>query len=82
MWGLCRGGHEIGVRIEPKAIEAKRADASPGLAFAVINSLDISHGAHQPDAPGSGYLPERRSGAILVLLDFRHIVYNRAWFVL
>ncbi len=31
MWGLCAGGHEVGVRVEPKAIEAKRTDAAPAL---------------------------------------------------
>ena len=43
---LCDGGHEVGVRVEPKAIEAERADAAPGLTLAVIDSLDIPHGAH------------------------------------
>ena len=46
MWGLCGSGHEVGVRVEPKAVEAKRADAAPGLATAVIDSLDVSHGTH------------------------------------
>ena len=46
MWWLGGGGHEIGVWVEPKTVEAKRADAAPGLALAVIDSLDVSHGAH------------------------------------
>ena len=46
MWGLCGSGHKVGVWVEPKAVEAKRPDAAPGLALAVIDSLDVSHGAH------------------------------------
>ncbi len=46
MWGLCSGGHEVGVWVKPEAIEAKRTDAAPGLTLAVIDSLDVSHGAH------------------------------------
>ena len=80
MWGLCGCRHEAGVWIEPKTIKAKRADAAPGLALAIIDSFDVSHRTHQLNAPGGGYLPERRFRAILVFLDFRHIVYNTAWF--
>ena len=57
-------------------MEAKGADSVPGLALAVVNGLDVSHGAHELDAPGSGDLPERRPGAVTVLLDFWHIIYN------
>ena len=43
---MCGGGHEVWVWVEPKAMKAKRPDAAPGLALAVIDSLDVSHGAH------------------------------------
>ena len=43
---LCGDGHESRVWVEPKAIEAKRAASAPDLGLSVINSLDISYGAH------------------------------------
>ena len=68
---------EVGVGVEPEAVEAEGADSAPGLALAVVDGLDVSHGAHELDAPGGGDLPERRPGAVAVRLDFGHIVYDR-----
>ena len=40
----------MGVGVELEAVEAEGADAVPGLALAVVNGLDVSHGAHELDA--------------------------------
>ena len=56
--------------------EAKRSAAMSGVWVAAVDGLDVSHGAHELDAPGGGDLPERRPGAVAVLLDFRHVIYN------
>ena len=37
---------QVGVGVEPEAVEAKGADSAPGLALAVVDGLDVSHGAH------------------------------------
>jgi len=39
-------GMKLGSGSNQRQIETKRPDAAPGLALAVIDSLDISHGAH------------------------------------
>jgi len=57
-------------------VEAEDADAAPRFALAVVNGLDVPHGAHELDAPGGCDLPERCSGAVLVLGDSGHIIYN------
>ena len=41
--GLCVGGLEIWVGVEPQAVEAKRTDTFPGFAFSVVNHLDFYH---------------------------------------
>ena len=41
--GLCVGGLEIGVGVEPEAAEAKRTDSAPCFAFPVVNRLDFYH---------------------------------------
>lgn len=46
MWRVCVGWPEMGVGVEPEAVEAEGADAAPGLSLAVIDCLDVSHGAH------------------------------------
>ena len=46
MWGLLVGGAETSVGVEPEAVEAEGADAAPGLAFAVVDGLDVSHRTH------------------------------------
>jgi len=37
---------EIGVGVEPEAVEAEGADSLPRFAVAVVDCLDVSHGAH------------------------------------
>ena len=40
------GGAEVWVGVEPEAVEAEGADSAPGLSLAVVDCLDVSHGAH------------------------------------
>jgi len=54
MWGLFVLRPEVGVGVEREAVEAEGADTVPGLSLAVVDGLDISHGAHEPDSPGGG----------------------------
>ena len=46
MWRLLVGGAAVGVGVEPEAVEAEGGDSAPGLPLAVIDCLDVSHGAH------------------------------------
>jgi len=43
---------EVGVGVEPEAVQAERADSAPGLALAIVNGLDVSHRTHWLDGPG------------------------------
>ena len=36
MWEMLVGGAEMGVGVEPEAVEAESADAAPGLSLAVV----------------------------------------------
>jgi len=69
--GLCVGRHEVGVGVEPEAMEAERADSAPGLSFA-IGGLDVFYrtcylGSHMPGAvvrergAGGSGLPDHES---------------------
>ena len=44
------GGAEFGVGVKPEAVGVEGADSSPGLALAIIDGLDVSHGALKFDA--------------------------------
>ncbi len=45
MWWLFLCRHEIGVGVEPEAVDAEGADAAPGLALAVVDGEE--EGARQ-----------------------------------
>ena len=46
---------------KPETVEAEGADSAPGLSLAIVDCLDVSHGLHELDAPGSGDLSEERT---------------------
>ena len=39
------------VGVEPEAVEAEGAGSVPGVSLAIVERLDVSHGAHQLDSP-------------------------------
>jgi hypothetical protein len=70
------GPDEFRVRDKKQAVEAKQASTDPATAFTIIDGFNLAHGAVEANTLAGHDAAGLSFGAIPMLSDMRHIIYN------